>query len=122
MDLSSLEALGKIGGLAGVAIGRIALLVRPIGDQIPALPLAKRRPLLHRLVVVDAFAIVVLGIVTWLGASLGGHNTIVTGGPCSNTSAGNTSGNSLSCSSAQGGIGPELKERNYRRSQLAIRR
>jgi hypothetical protein len=104
MDLSSLETLGKVAGLGGIAIGLIALLVRPIIDQTPALPLAQRGPVL-RLVVIGAFAIGALGIVAWLGASLGGHNTIVTGGPCSNTSAGPASGNSVSCGTVPGNSG-----------------
>jgi len=96
MDLSSLETLGKIAGLAGIAIGLVALLVRPIVDQISALPNAQRGPTV-RLVAVGAFAIGALGIVVWLASSLAGHNTVVNGAPCSNTSAGNASGNAVSC-------------------------
>jgi hypothetical protein len=104
MDLSVFETLGKIAGLGGIAIGLIAMLVRPIIDQTTALPLAQRGPLL-RLVAIGAFAIGALGIVAWLGASLGGHNTIVTGGACSNTSAGNATGNSVNCSTVPANTG-----------------
>src|SRR5690349_14532907 len=97
MDLSALETLGRIAGLAGIAIGLVVLLVRPIIDQTPALPLGQRGPMV-RLVVIGAFAIGALGILAWTAGSLGVHNTIVTGGPCSNTSAGSSSGNSVNCS------------------------
>lgn len=96
MDLSALETLGSIAGLAGIAIGLIALLVRPIIDHTPVLPLAQRGPIL-RLIVIGAFTIGALGILVWAAGSLGGHNTIVTGAPCSNTSAGSSSDNSVSC-------------------------
>jgi TIR domain-containing protein len=70
----------------------------------PVLPLAQRGPML-RLIVIGAFAIGVLGILAWVAGSLGGHNTIVSGGPCSNTSAGSSSGNSVSCGVVPGSVG-----------------
>jgi hypothetical protein len=96
MDLSSLETLGKIAGLGGIAVGMIALLVRPLIDRIPGLPSAERGPTV-RLIAIGAFTIGALGIVAWMASSLGGHNTIVTGAPCSNLSAGNAIGNSVNC-------------------------
>jgi hypothetical protein len=74
---------------------------RPIGTPVaiaaaPVLPLAQPGPRL-RLIVIGAFVIGALGILAWAVGSLGGHNTIVNGGPCSNTSAGSSSGNSVSC-------------------------
>jgi hypothetical protein len=58
-----------------------------------------------RLIVIGAFAIGALGILAWAVGSLGGHNTTVTGGPCSNTSAGSSSGNSVSCGGVPGSTG-----------------
>jgi hypothetical protein len=104
MDISALETLGAIAGLAGIAIGLVALLVRPIIDHTPVLPLVQRGPML-RLIVIGAFAIGALGILAWAAGSLGGHNTIVTGGPCSNTSAGSSSGNSVNCGVIPGSAG-----------------
>jgi hypothetical protein len=104
MDLSALEALGRIAGLAGMAVGLVALLVRPIVSQTPILPLAQRAPML-RLIVMGSFAIGALGILVWAAGSLGGHNTIVNGAPCSNTSAGSSSGNSVNCGVVPGSAG-----------------
>ena len=42
MDLSSLESLGKVAGLGGIAIGVVVLLVRPIIERTSALPVAER--------------------------------------------------------------------------------
>jgi hypothetical protein len=104
MDLSALETLGGIAGLAGIAIGLVGLLVRPIVDQTPILPLAQRAPML-RLIVIGSFAIGALGILVWAAGNLSGHNTIVTGAPCSNTSAGSSSGNSVNCGVVPGSAG-----------------
>lgn len=104
MDLPALENLGSIAGLAGIAIGLIALLVRPIIDHTPVLPLAQRGPLL-RLIVVGAFTIGALGIFVWAVSSLSGHNTIVNGAPCSSTSGGLSSNNSVICGAAPQGAG-----------------
>jgi hypothetical protein len=70
----------------------------------PVVPLAQRGPRL-RLIVIGAFAIGALGILAWAAGSLGGHTTIVNGGPCSNTSAGSSSGNSVSCGVVPGSVG-----------------
>jgi hypothetical protein len=56
------------------------------------------------LIVNGAFAIGAL-ILLALAGSLGGHNTTVTGGPCSNTSAGTSSGNSVNCGVVPGSTG-----------------
>jgi uncharacterized membrane protein YvlD (DUF360 family) len=104
MDLSALEKLGSIAGVAGIAMGLIALLVRPIVDHVSVLPKAQRGPML-RLVTVGAFAIGALGILVWGVTSLSGHNTIVNGAPCSSTSAGPSSNNSVSC-----GLAPKSVE------------
>jgi hypothetical protein len=101
MDLSSLEALGKVAGIGGIAVGAVVLLVRPLIEQMSTLPKRQRAPT-FRLIAIGAFAIGAIGIVVWLGSNLGGHNTTVTGGPCSNTSAGDASGNSVNCGSVPG--------------------
>jgi hypothetical protein len=44
MDLSSLGSLRKIAGVAGIAIGMIVLLVRPIIERTTTLPVAERAP------------------------------------------------------------------------------
>ena len=66
---------------------RSALRQKRSATEIPSL----------RLIVIGAFAIGALGILVWAAGSLGGHNTIVNGGPCSSTSAGSSSGNSINC-------------------------
>lgn len=96
MDLSSLAELGKAAGVAGVAIGMIVLLVRPIVDSTSSLPRAERAPML-RSIMIGAFGIGGLGIVAWLLASLasvpGGG-----GGNCNQTSGGiGSGGNKLNC-------------------------
>lgn len=73
MDLSSLASLGKIAGLGGIAIGVVALLVRPIIDRVSSVPAAERAPML-RFVAMGAFGIGALGIVAWLVSGLSGGN------------------------------------------------
>jgi hypothetical protein len=80
MDLSSLSGLGKIAGLGGIALGVVALLIRPIISQSSAVPAAQRAPLL-RFLAIGAFAIGALGIVAWLISSQqGGGNVTASGG------------------------------------------
>jgi hypothetical protein len=77
MDLSSLASLGKIAGLGGIAIGVVALLVRPVIDRVSSVPASERAPLL-RLVAMGAFGIGALGIVAWLVSGLSG-GSVTTG-------------------------------------------
>jgi hypothetical protein len=56
-----LAALGKIAGLAGIAVGMVVLLIRPIIAKAGPLPLRERAPML-RLIAIGAFAIGGLGI------------------------------------------------------------
>jgi hypothetical protein len=96
MDLSSLAELGKVAGVAGVAIGMIVLIARPIIDRASSLPRAERAPIL-RLVAVGAFGVGGLGIVAWLLASLA---SVPPGGSgnCNITSGGiGSGGNKLNC-------------------------
>ncbi len=65
MDLSSLAELGKVAGVAGIAIGMIVLVVRPMIEGTKDLPRAERAPI-FRLVGIGAFAIGGLGILAWL--------------------------------------------------------
>jgi hypothetical protein len=78
LELSSLGELGKFGGVAGIAIGMIILLVRPIIGRALSLPVAERAPTL-RFLALGAFGIGALGIVAWLVSGLGNVN--VTAGP-----------------------------------------
>ena len=41
MDLSSLETLGKVAGLGGIAIGVVALLVRSLFDRVSSVHLRR---------------------------------------------------------------------------------
>jgi hypothetical protein len=89
MDLSSLAELGKVAGVAGIAIGMIALIARAVIDRTSLLPRAERAPM-FRFVAVGAFAIGAFGILAWLLASVTG---VPSGGPGGN------------CNIAAGGIG-----------------
>ena len=79
MDLSLLASLGKIAGLGGLAIGLVALLVRPIIDRVSSVPSPERAPML-RFVAMGAFGIGALGIVAWLVSGLSGGNVTAQGG------------------------------------------
>ncbi len=96
MDLSSLAELGKVAGVAGVAIGMIVLLVRPMIAGAKDLRPAERAPM-FRLLAVGAFAIGALGIVAWLLASVAGAPGGGSGN-CNITSGGiGSGGNKLNC-------------------------
>ncbi len=97
MDLSSLAELGKVAGVAGIAIGMIVLLVRPMIDGAKDLPRAERAPMFP-LVAVGAFAIGALGILAWLLASVTGGASSGADGNCSISSSGIASGgNRVNC-------------------------
>jgi hypothetical protein len=80
MDLSSLATLGKIAGVAGIAIGAVVVLGRRVIDRIAGVPKAEQAPLL-RFVATGAFGIGALGVVAWLVSGLSGGNLTVTSGP-----------------------------------------
>jgi hypothetical protein len=90
MDLSSLAELGKVAGVAGIAIGMIVLIARPMIEGAKDLPRAERAPI-FRLVGIGAFAIGSLGIAAWLIVAIAAP-----------PSGGSASGN---CNVASGGIG-----------------
>ena len=95
MDLSSLAELGKVAGVAGIAIGMIVLIARPIIDRTSTLPRAERAPML-RLVMIGAFAVGVLGLLAWAVANVQ-MGTSVKSGDCSITTSGSATGNAVNC-------------------------
>lgn len=98
MELSSLAELGKVAGVAGVAIGMIVVLVRPVIERTSSLPRGERGPML-RLVAIGAFAIGALGIIAWLVAGMQ-IGTNVKSGDCSIAASGTANGNSVNCGPA----------------------
>jgi len=78
MDLSPLASLGKVAGLGGIAIGVVALLVRPIIYRASGVPAAQRAPLL-RFIAMGAFGIGTLGIVAWVVSGVAGGPTVTAG-------------------------------------------
>jgi hypothetical protein len=97
MDLSSLAELGKVAGVAGIAIGMIVLIVRPMIEGAKDLPRAQRAPT-FRLIAVGAFAVGGLGILAWLIATIAAPPGGASGGNCNVTSGGILSGgNKLNC-------------------------
>jgi len=98
MDLSSLAELGKVAGVAGVAIGMIVLIARPMIEGAKDLPRAERAPM-FRLIAVGAFAIGGLGILAWLIASVAGPPVGGgAGGNCNVMSGGiGSGGNKVNC-------------------------
>jgi hypothetical protein len=97
MDLSSLAELGKVAGVAGIAIGLIALLAPQFVSGATSLPRGERAPTL-RLIAIGAFAIGALGIVAWLvaGMQLG---TSVKTGDCGIAANGTATSNTVNCGS-----------------------
>lgn len=94
MELSSLAALGKIAGLAGIALGVVVVLLRPAIRNLSSLPVKQREPLL-RLVVIGAFGIGALGIIAWWSGNSGSR--VVTAAPCGVAAGDSASGNSINC-------------------------
>jgi hypothetical protein len=69
VDLTQLEALGKVAGIGGIAIGAVVLIIRGVIAKTSTLSVRQRAPML-RLVAIGAFGIGVLGIVAWVTAGL----------------------------------------------------
>jgi hypothetical protein len=89
MDLAT---LGKIAGVAGVAIGAMVLLVRPLIAKA-----GKAKPeqiALFRLIAIGAFAIGALGIAA---SVLGSGGTHVEVGACGVGAGRDASGNTINC-------------------------
>jgi hypothetical protein len=97
MDLSSLAELGKVAGVAGIAIGMIVLIARPMIEGAKNLPRAERVPM-FRFIAIGAFAIGGLGILAWLIATVAAPPTGGSGGNCNVTSGGiGSGGNKVNC-------------------------
>jgi hypothetical protein len=97
MDLSSLAELGKVAGVAGIAIGMIVLIVRPMIEGARDLPRAQRAPT-FRLIAIGAFGIGGLGIVAWLIATVAAPPSGAGDGNCNVNSSGILSGsNRVNC-------------------------
>jgi hypothetical protein len=105
VDLSSLKSLGEVAGLGGIAIGVVALLVRPVIDRASSVPAAQRAPLL-RFVAMGAFGIGALGIVAWLVSGLAGGNITVTSGQGGIAAGRDISGNTITLPSQGGSAAP----------------
>jgi hypothetical protein len=94
VDLSSLAALGKVAGLGGIALGVVALLVRPAIDRTSGVPAPQRASLL-RFITMGAFGIGALGIVAWLVSGLWGGTVAVTAGQGGMAAGRDVSGNTV---------------------------
>ena len=97
MDLSSLAEVGKVAGVAGVAIGMIVLLVRPMIEGAKELPRSERAPM-FRIIAIGAFTIGGFGILAWLVAAL---TAVPSGGGNCNVASGGigSGGNAVNCGS-----------------------
>jgi hypothetical protein len=100
VELSSLSALGKIAGVAGIALGVVVLLLRPTIRSLSRLPAKQREPLL-RLVIVGAFGIGALGVVAWWSGNSGSRVLIAE--PCAVAAGGDARGNQINCGTIPGG-------------------
>ncbi len=98
MDLSLLAQLGKVAGVAGVAIGMIALLGPQLIKGASSLPRAEQAPML-RVVAIGAFAIGALGIAAWLLAGMQ-FGTSVKTGDCGIATSGTATSNAVNCGSS----------------------
>jgi hypothetical protein len=97
VDLSSLAEVGKVAGVAGVAIGMIVLLVRPMIEGAKELPRSERAPM-FRLIAIGSFTVGGLGILAWLIASVASLPGGAGGGNCNVSSGGiGAGGNKANC-------------------------
>jgi hypothetical protein len=80
-DFKGLATLGKVAGVAGVAIGAAVLVLDAlISGPIAGLPPEARGDVV-RIAVIGAFGLAALGILTWaLIAKMGGSSVTATGG------------------------------------------
>jgi hypothetical protein len=69
LDLAPLEALGKVAGIAGIAVGAVVLIIRGVIDKTSSVP-AKQRASMLRLLAIGAFSVGALGILAWVGSSI----------------------------------------------------
>ena len=103
MALSSLASLGKVAGLAGLAIGLVVLLIRPTIARISSVPKTERAGTL-RLVAIGSFGIGALGIGAWLVSALSNVNVTANGG--SMAAGGNISGNTVTLAPPRSDVDP----------------
>src|ERR1700686_4597625 len=68
MDLSGLERLGKVAGIAGVSIGAVVLLLNALIGTIPGLQ-ADQQVGIIKLLAILRFGIGVIGIIAWVATS-----------------------------------------------------
>jgi hypothetical protein len=71
LDLGPLAALGKVAGIAGIAVGAVVFIIQTIIRKTSLVP-AKQRASTLRLLAIGAFGIGALGILAWVGASISG--------------------------------------------------
>jgi hypothetical protein len=76
MNLSGLARLGKVAGIAGIAIGAVVLLLNALIGTIPGLP-ADQQAEIVKLLAILSFGIGALGIIAWLAAAQASPTTSV---------------------------------------------
>jgi hypothetical protein len=97
MDLSSLAELGKVAGVAGIAIGMIVFIAGRMMEGVKDLPRAERAPM-FRLIGIGAFVIGGVGIFAWLIATVAAPPSGAGRGNCNVNSGGILSGsNRVNC-------------------------
>jgi hypothetical protein len=79
MDLSHLDALGRVAGIGGIALGAVVLLVRPLIGIIGGVP-APQRARVVNLIALGCFSVGVIGIVAWSAGAWSGGQSVVTAG------------------------------------------
>jgi hypothetical protein len=67
MNLSGLERLGKVAGIAGISIGAVVLLLNALIGTIPGLPV-DQQPGIVKLLAILCFGMGVTGILAWLAS------------------------------------------------------
>ena len=90
MDLT---ALGRIGGIGGIAIGAVVLIIMKLIEKSGSAKPAQLA--LFQLTATGAFSIAGLGIIAWTAG--GSSSPRVDVGPCAIGSDHDASGNSVSC-------------------------
>jgi hypothetical protein len=78
LDLS-LEPLGKVAGIGGIAIGAVVLLIRGIIDKTSSVP-TKQRASILRFLAIGAFGVGALGMLAWVANGWSGSQHASTRG------------------------------------------
>jgi hypothetical protein len=94
MEATALASLGKIAGLAGIAVGVVLFIVKKVLDKSGGLAKPEQAALLNR-IVLGAFLLGGAGIFSWVLTENKGQT--VTGAPCGMTVGGSVSGGSINC-------------------------